>query len=165
MDVSTSFCLCSLLAVVSMSMTIGCLWCCICVMARIVKMTMLFTHGGLGLSQSLVMVCKAERIAFSSASSLLQCCPHASLMSVRVASGYWMVRPYPAPPHSEPIHRCRHASLCLDTCRWSQLPSFSVCAWAALLALCFSTILIQTQSMCPTFCYQSQWRDCFIVSN
>ena len=42
-------------------------------MARIadcesVKMTMLFTHGGLGLSQSLVMVCKAERIAFSSAS-------------------------------------------------------------------------------------------------
>ena len=33
-----------------------------------VKMTMLFTHGGLGLSQSLEMVCKAECIAFSSAS-------------------------------------------------------------------------------------------------
>ena len=32
MDVSTSFWLCSLLAVVSMSVTIGCLWCCICAM-------------------------------------------------------------------------------------------------------------------------------------
>ena len=42
-------------------------------MARIadcdsVKMTMLFTHEGLGLAQSLKMVCKAERIASSSAS-------------------------------------------------------------------------------------------------
>ena len=35
MDVSTSFWLCSLLAVVSMSVTIGCLWCCICAMAWI----------------------------------------------------------------------------------------------------------------------------------
>ena len=57
MDVSTSFWLCSLLAVVSMSVTIGCLWCCICAMAGIadcesVNKTMLFTHGGLGLSQS-----------------------------------------------------------------------------------------------------------------
>ena len=73
MDVSTSFCLCSLLAVVSMSMTIGCFWCCICAMAWIadcesVNLTMLFTRGGLGLSQSLDMVCKAERIAFCSAS-------------------------------------------------------------------------------------------------
>ena len=73
MDVSTAFWLCSLLAVVSMSVAIGCLWCCICVMARIadcesVKMTMLFTHRGLGLSQPLEMVCNAERIAFSSAS-------------------------------------------------------------------------------------------------
>ena len=33
-----------------------------------VQMTKLFTHGGLGLSQSLEMVCNAERIAFSSAS-------------------------------------------------------------------------------------------------
>ena len=33
MDVATSFWLCSLLAVVSMSVTIGCLWCCICAMA------------------------------------------------------------------------------------------------------------------------------------
>ena len=31
-------------------------------------MTMLFTHGGLRLSQSLEMVCNAERIAFCSAS-------------------------------------------------------------------------------------------------
>ena len=59
---------CSLLAVVSMSVTIGCLWCCICAMAWIadcesVNMTMLFTHVGLGLSQSFEMVCKAERIA------------------------------------------------------------------------------------------------------
>ena len=61
-----------------------------------VKMTMSFTHGGLGLSRSLEMVCKAERIAFSAASYLLQCCPHASLMSLRVASGYWMVISYPA---------------------------------------------------------------------
>ena len=72
-DVSTSFCLCSLLVVVSMSVTIGCLWCCICAMAWIadcesVNITMFFTHGGLGLSQSLEMVCKAKRIAFSSAS-------------------------------------------------------------------------------------------------
>ena len=35
MDVSTSFWLCSLLAVVSMSVTMGCLWCCICAMAWI----------------------------------------------------------------------------------------------------------------------------------
>ena len=61
MDVSTSFWLCSLLAVVvvSMSVTIGCLWCCICAMAWIadcesVNMTMLFTYGGLGLSQLLL---------------------------------------------------------------------------------------------------------------
>ena len=51
MDVSISFWLCSLLVVVSMSVTIGCLWCCICAMAWIadcesVNMTMLFTHGG-----------------------------------------------------------------------------------------------------------------------
>ena len=70
---STSLWLSSLLADVSMSVTIGCLWCCIYAMARIadcdsVKMTMLFLHGGLGLSQSLGMVCKAERIAFCSAS-------------------------------------------------------------------------------------------------
>ena len=82
-------------------MTIGCLWCCICAMAWIadcesVKMTMLFTHGALGLSQSLEMVCKAECIAFTSASYVSQCCPHASLMYLRVASGYWMVIPYPA---------------------------------------------------------------------
>ena len=25
-------------------------------------------------------------------------------------------------------HRCRYASLCLDACQWSRLPSFSVCA-------------------------------------
>ena len=72
MDVSTSFWLCSLLAVVSLSVTIGCLWCYICAMAWIadcesVNMTMLFTHGGLGSSQSSEMVYKAERIAFSSA--------------------------------------------------------------------------------------------------
>ena len=82
MDVSTSFWLCSLLAVVSMSVTIGCLWCCICAMDWIadcesVQMTMSFEHGGLVLSQSLEMVCKAERIAVSSTSSLLQLYPHA----------------------------------------------------------------------------------------
>ena len=73
MDVSTSSWLCRLLAVVSMSVTIGCLWCCICATPWIadcesVNLTMLFTHGGLGLTQSMEMVCKAERIAFSSAS-------------------------------------------------------------------------------------------------
>ena len=72
-----AFWLCSLLAVVSMSVTIGCLWCCICAMDWIadcesVNMTMLFMHGRLGLPHSLEMVCKAERIAFSSASYLLQ---------------------------------------------------------------------------------------------
>ena len=72
MNVSTSYWLCSLLAVVSMSVTIGCLLCCIREMAGIaecesVNTTMLFAHV-LGLSQSLEMVCKAERIAFSSAS-------------------------------------------------------------------------------------------------
>ena len=36
MDVSTSFWLCSLLVVVNMFVTIGCLWCCICAMACIV---------------------------------------------------------------------------------------------------------------------------------
>ena len=45
-----SFWLCSLLAVVSMSVTIGCLWCCNCAMTwnadrESVNMTMLFTHG------------------------------------------------------------------------------------------------------------------------
>ena len=35
MDVFTPFWLCSLLAVVSMSVTIGCSWCCICATARI----------------------------------------------------------------------------------------------------------------------------------
>ena len=40
-------------------------------------MTMSFEHGGLVLSQSLEMVCKAERIAVSSTSSLLQLYPHA----------------------------------------------------------------------------------------
>ena len=69
----TSLWLYILLAVDSMPVTIGCLWCVICAMAWIadcesVKMTMLFTHGGLGLSQSLEMVGKAERIALSSAS-------------------------------------------------------------------------------------------------
>ena len=66
-------CLHIILVVASISVTIGCLWCCICAMAWIadgesVNMTMLFTHGGIGLSQSSEMVCKAERIAFSSAS-------------------------------------------------------------------------------------------------
>ena len=64
--------MCSFLAVVSTSVTIVCLWCCICAMAWIadcqsVNMTMLFTHGGWRLSQLLDMVCKAERIAFISA--------------------------------------------------------------------------------------------------
>ena len=81
MDVSTSFWLCSLLAVGSragpLSVVIGCLWCCICAMDWIVdresvKMTMIFTHGGLGFSHSLDMVCTAECIAFSSASYLLK---------------------------------------------------------------------------------------------
>ena len=54
-------------SIVSMSVTIGCLWCCICAMAWIadcesVKMTMLFTHGGMVLSQSLEVVCKIERM-------------------------------------------------------------------------------------------------------
>ena len=49
MDVSRSFWLCRLLAVVSMSVTIGCLRCCICAMGWIsdcetVNMTVLFTH-------------------------------------------------------------------------------------------------------------------------
>ena len=62
-----------IILVVSMSVTIGCLWCCICAMAWIadcesVNMTILFTHVGLGLSQSSAMVWKAECIAFSSAS-------------------------------------------------------------------------------------------------
>ena len=38
---------------------------------------------------------------------------------------------------ADPLVLYRHASLCLDTCRWSQLPSFSVCQlrlWAAILA-------------------------------
>ena len=39
-----------------------------------VKMTMLFTHGGLRLSKPVGMVCQAERIAFSSASLLLLRC-------------------------------------------------------------------------------------------
>ena len=51
---------CSLFAVASMSVTIGCLWCCICAMAWLadcesVNMTMSFTHGGFGLSQSVKM--------------------------------------------------------------------------------------------------------------
>ena len=55
---------------VSMSVTIGCLWCCICTMSWIahfesVNMTILFTHGAFGLSLSLEMVSKAS---FSSAS-------------------------------------------------------------------------------------------------
>ena len=60
---------CWLLVVGPMSVVIGCLWCCICAMdwmiadRESVKMTMLFTHGGLGLS--LEMVCKAECIAYS----------------------------------------------------------------------------------------------------
>ena len=72
MDASMSFCLCSLLSVVSILVTIGCLCCCICAMAWLadcesVNMTMSFMHGGLGLPQSLEMVCRAPRIAFSSA--------------------------------------------------------------------------------------------------
>ena len=71
MDVSMSFWLRNFVGCCSCA--VGCLWCCICVMAWIadcesVNMTILFTHGRLGLSQSLEMVCKAERIAFSSAS-------------------------------------------------------------------------------------------------
>ena len=95
MDDSTSLWLCILLVVVSMSMTIGCLWCYFCAMAWIgdcasVNMTMLLTPGGLGLSQSLEMVCKAEHIALNSAPYLLQCCQHASLLSLRVVYGYCM---------------------------------------------------------------------------
>ena len=68
---------CWLLVVGPMSVVIGCLWCCICAMDWIVdresvKMTMIFTHGGLGFSHSLDMVCTAECIAFSSASYLLK---------------------------------------------------------------------------------------------
>ena len=59
-----------LVGCLSMSVTIGCVWCCICSMAWIadcesINMTMLFTHGRLWLSQSSYMVCKAERIAFT----------------------------------------------------------------------------------------------------
>ena len=62
---STSLWLCSVLAVASMSVNIGCLWCCICAMAWIadcecVNMTIIVTHGGYGLSRSLEMICKSE---------------------------------------------------------------------------------------------------------
>ena len=68
-DVSTSFWLRNLLSVVSMSVTIGCMWWSICAMAWIsdcesVNMTMLFMHEGLGWPQSLQMVCKADRAWF-----------------------------------------------------------------------------------------------------
>ena len=62
-----------MLLVIIISVIISCLWWCILAMVLIadsasVKMTMLFTHGGLGLSQSFEMLCKTERIAFSSSS-------------------------------------------------------------------------------------------------
>ena len=125
-----------------MSVDIGCVWCCIYAMAWIadcesVNMTMLFTHGGLGLSQSLEMVCNAEPIAFISASELLQCCPHASLLCWRIASGYWMVTPYHAcSTHFEPTHRPRHASL------WTRrVDGLSCQAFQHVRWVCFASTL------------------------
>ena len=56
---------------------------------------LLFTHTRLRLSQSLEMFCKAGRIAFSSASCFLQCCPHAQprCLCESHLDINWMVRP------------------------------------------------------------------------
>ena len=56
---------------------------------------------------------------------------HWCICPLRLGIG-WLYHILLAPPYSEPIHRCRHASWCLDTCRWSQLTSFSVCALGML---------------------------------
>ena len=92
MDVFTPFWLCSLLAVVSTSVTIGCSWCCICATARIadsasVNTTMLFMHGLLGLpviGDGLSVL----SLVLHHSLLLVQCCPHAALMAFHVASGW-----------------------------------------------------------------------------
>ena len=73
-------------------MIIGCLWRCICAMAWIGVCEYDYAKI-LRLSQSLEMVCKAERVYFCII--VVTVLPARGAMSLHIASGYWMVRPYP----------------------------------------------------------------------
>ena len=67
-------------------------------------MTMLFTHEGLGLLQSMKMVCKAVRVAFAMS------CVH------------WAVRPILlAPPISGGVHCTMLQGLCVSSLLYSRI--------------------------------------------